>query len=667
MLLFDNLSSHVQSSDKSGTKCPRFKDLTINHIVSEAISLKHAKKHGLTKKRSGAYGEVLDEVFNNKNRLIFPFTIDYSNLSVQHPIFKKIDELLDKHGYTIGNMKNYIDGMATKYKYREDGGMILDSKNPVKIGKLLQKYEEDGKIEVTDRKDGKKTTKTVVGKPLLHEFKNDPIRAFNGEFLIVISRHPYDVAGASTDRSWTSCMDLGLPRINYPNTKQNDGINRKYIPKDIEEGTLVAYVVTKDELFKGGGGEDKVKLEKPLSRILIKPHNSDVGKVYSIGKKYGAPYPEFTMKVKEWVSKSLNDKIRLASKIPKVYKNPRLYNDGDDPVDFEFNTGNEVADGVINDALNNNNEKELGNQITFETTMGRLSVEFEIHVDIDFEKDIVKPFDDLTDMYQSSISRIESKIEKMVATAIFKQLTGSQYVGPSITVDSTGEGIEITINFIIQTQGEEDKYVDEDYIWDTLYYGTEWLKNFDYKELKNNLYTIISTYDWNEHENDKNNAITKSLQNYREGLGSMLNSNVALHLLKPLQPITPENLLKTGTENINLYYKNIINARRELTIIQNKIQAFEQTMPMSLRRHENYTRQKHVIFDEWIKKHAVDLGKFIKFTDSSWSAKILIDLSNQNKYDKEDIETLKDIYHEINLMERYIIFLIGDDQTDVKI
>jgi hypothetical protein len=53
MLLFDDLLSHVQSSDKSGKKCPRFKDLTSNHIVSEAISLKHAKKHGLTKKKIG--------------------------------------------------------------------------------------------------------------------------------------------------------------------------------------------------------------------------------------------------------------------------------------------------------------------------------------------------------------------------------------------------------------------------------------------------------------------------------------------------------------------------------------------------------------------------------------------------------------------------------------
>jgi hypothetical protein len=301
--------------------------------LMEAISLGDAKKHKLSKKHSGAYDKVLDEVFGGKNRIMMPLNIDYSEMSETHPIFKKIDELLDKHGYTIGNMKNYIDGMATKYKYGEDGGMILDSKNPVKIGKLLQKFEEDGEIEVTDRKDGKKTTKTVVGKPLLHEFKNDPLRATNGEFLIVISRHPYDVAGSSTDRSWTSCMNLGLGGINYPNKTQ--GVNRGYVTNDIKEGTLVAYVVTKNELFKGAGGEDKVKLQKPLSRILIKPHNSDVGNVYTIGMMYGNHYPEFYEKVKEWITDKLNHKAKNADNI-NARRNMDLYPDSDKPVGFEM-------------------------------------------------------------------------------------------------------------------------------------------------------------------------------------------------------------------------------------------------------------------------------------------------------------------------------------------
>jgi hypothetical protein len=303
--------------------------------IMEAISLGDVRKHKLSKKHSGAYDEILDEVFGGKNRIILPFQIDHSNLNNAHMLFLKIDEFLDKHGYSVETIKDYIDGKAIKFKIDSDGKHIYDKKNPVKIGKLLQKYEEDGEIEVTSRKDGVKTTKKVIGKPLLHEFKNDPIRSANGEFLIVISRHPYDVAGSSTDRSWTSCINLGLEGVHYP-TKER-GVNRRYVMNDVSEGTLVAYVVSKDELYKGAGGEDKVKLQRPLSRILIKPHNSDIGKVYTIGNMYGGDYSEFYDVVKKWISENLNAKAAKVNNI-NAKRNPKLYSDWDKPVGFKLET-----------------------------------------------------------------------------------------------------------------------------------------------------------------------------------------------------------------------------------------------------------------------------------------------------------------------------------------
>jgi len=173
-----------------------FEELLFHPVLQEAISLKNAKKKLLSKKYSGAYNDRLDEVFGGKNRIISRITIDYSNLD--SPLMKKISSKLYEHMYVIPSMVEYIKGMAYK-KIGQYGD--VDYKNPVKIGKLLQKFEADGQIEVTDRKDGKKTTKWITGKPLLHEFKTDPIRSSNGEFLLVISIHPYDIAGASTDRS----------------------------------------------------------------------------------------------------------------------------------------------------------------------------------------------------------------------------------------------------------------------------------------------------------------------------------------------------------------------------------------------------------------------------------------------------------------------------------
>lgn len=68
-------------------------------------------------------------------------------------------------------------------------------------------------------------------------------------FYIVFSKHAYDVAGMSTNRGWTSCMNL------------YQGINAHYIQHDVKSGTMVAYLVKNDDL----------NIERPVARVAIKP------------------------------------------------------------------------------------------------------------------------------------------------------------------------------------------------------------------------------------------------------------------------------------------------------------------------------------------------------------------------------------------------------------
>lgn len=68
-------------------------------------------------------------------------------------------------------------------------------------------------------------------------------------FYIVFSKHRYDVAGMSTGRGWTSCMNLYT------------GINAQYVQHDVEAGTLVAYLVRNDDL----------NIKNPVARVAIKP------------------------------------------------------------------------------------------------------------------------------------------------------------------------------------------------------------------------------------------------------------------------------------------------------------------------------------------------------------------------------------------------------------
>lgn len=77
---------------------------------------------------------------------------------------------------------------------------------------------------------------------------------------IVVSRDPYDIAGMSTDRRWSSCMRL--PNDNDPDDYGGQCFD--HLQHDIRLGTLVAYLIEP---------ADK-NIDKPYARIAIKPHHN---------------------------------------------------------------------------------------------------------------------------------------------------------------------------------------------------------------------------------------------------------------------------------------------------------------------------------------------------------------------------------------------------------
>lgn len=129
---------------------------------------------------------------------------------------------------------NYIEGTCDVAMEDQHGNVKV--RQGQKIGKLMGNSDPD----------------------LLTFFANDPIRlgknilsAINSNNLwIVISNHAYDIAGMSTNRDWTSCMNI----IN--------GDNKVYVKHDIQYGTLVAYIIDKKD----------TNIQHPYGRILIKPY-----------------------------------------------------------------------------------------------------------------------------------------------------------------------------------------------------------------------------------------------------------------------------------------------------------------------------------------------------------------------------------------------------------
>jgi hypothetical protein len=214
--------------------------------------------------------------------------------------------------------------------------------------------------------------------------------------MVVISRHPYDIAGADTDRDWTNCMTmahgtservtkkqdeveklrrelrqvkqewqtleqeideikLGRDKINrfVPNidkekklselqekeTNINDrisalesdiedrtetGANAKYLLYDVKEGSLVSYLVRKDDL----------DIKNPVSVLNIKPYireteddeqvDKDDFVLVSDTEMYGKKVPLFKSTVDAWL-----DEVNGA-KYGRFTLNPVLYADSEE-------------------------------------------------------------------------------------------------------------------------------------------------------------------------------------------------------------------------------------------------------------------------------------------------------------------------------------------------
>lgn len=220
-----------------------------------------------------------NDIFNNeKNTDKNKFRIYIPLSDIEATPDEKIVKVLNDAGFEI---QDYIKGLA---KNKKDG-------RTVRIGKIL------------DRADAKEEK---------IKFDNDVYRRASserGSLEVVISRHPYDIAGMSTDRHWDSCMNLGK--------KEND-ITTHYIMDDVKEGTLIAYLISKNDR----------NIKNPYARVLIKPFLKRGNKKEFIlmheGMVYGNAPPNFLKTVDEWLSKVNKGKDRGVYCI-----NPKLYIDSD--------------------------------------------------------------------------------------------------------------------------------------------------------------------------------------------------------------------------------------------------------------------------------------------------------------------------------------------------
>jgi len=234
---------------------------------------------------------------------------------------KQVTDFLKTNGYQV---LDYIKGTVR----------FGDAKNTTTIGKVLTRLKADELMKKFVSDESRKSLTSDIG-----------------DLMIVISRHPYDIAGADTDRNWTNCMTMGhatSKRVEKLNSELNDlnlklknlkkaqtpedflsqgyqnpemvkitrriqeigeelgdrkrtGENVRYLMSDVKEGSLISYLIRKD---------DK-NINNPLAVLNIKPYIRD-GETSTDDKNfilvsdnnmYGQGRPEF----KDTIDKILNE------------------------------------------------------------------------------------------------------------------------------------------------------------------------------------------------------------------------------------------------------------------------------------------------------------------------------------------------------------------------
>lgn len=195
----------------------------------------------------------------------------------------------------------------------------------VKIGQILQRLKND-KLGLAFTSDEKRKVLTSTERE---------------DLMVVISRHPYDIAGSDTDRDWTNCMTIGtsksnrltllmneledakksgdLDKINKLKEKikgyKKDGENVEYLIHEVKEGSLISYLIKSSDR----------NIESPIGVLNIKPFIGNKGEIslFSSAEMYGIQRPEF----KKTVDNILNKYFNISSSSSYFRVNKKVHPD----------------------------------------------------------------------------------------------------------------------------------------------------------------------------------------------------------------------------------------------------------------------------------------------------------------------------------------------------
>jgi hypothetical protein len=259
----------------------KLKHILSELLISETLPPSVAKEY-TSIKRNKSIQQRLDSIFTELSkmegvttskrgdRVYFPFSTSDGMVTYESPVKKEVEAALQGTDFKL---KDYKLGIAID-KFGRD----------VKLGKALIKL---GKQDLVNKFNGDKNRES----------------AKKTDFIIVFSKHPYDIAGMSTNRGWTSCMDM----------YDVEGESERYLQWDVKEGSFICYLTKPED----------TNLKNPTGRILIKPYINVEDKndiVYSPELiTYGTAPKNFLSTVEDMMSKIQGERIGTFKLSQKLY------------------------------------------------------------------------------------------------------------------------------------------------------------------------------------------------------------------------------------------------------------------------------------------------------------------------------------------------------------
>lgn len=216
--------------------------------IDEAISISQYRPYSNIKPFP-KYEKMLDAMFGSKQRIEYyptPSVAEKSKLELE------VTSFLDSIGFTV---EDYIGNQCKKKG---------DFKNVFKISKILNKENQE-----------------LYKKYIADQDRS--VQDISKSYKIVLSRHPYDIVGASTGRSWESCLTIG-------------GEACDKLKGEIKGGSFVAYCVAVNDN----------NLNNPYCRVFVRRfENKEEERDYYVVSSmvYGNAPKDFLKNVEDFVYK----------------------------------------------------------------------------------------------------------------------------------------------------------------------------------------------------------------------------------------------------------------------------------------------------------------------------------------------------------------------------